>query len=140
MGISFDAILCYGMALPQDVVIPWLNKDEDDELLFDIEHWWLKQCDYVEPEYTTFDEWYKYKNNFLNEHQIPIGHLFIEVSNTNILVVPSSVITTSRDMPEIINKLEINEVDVDKVKAFASTFLNINTFYDFNWYLIPYIR
>lgn len=56
MGISFDAILCYGMALPQDVVIPWLNKDEDDELLFDIEHWWLKQCDYVEPEYTTFEE------------------------------------------------------------------------------------
>lgn len=140
MGISFGAILCYGMALPEGVVIPWLNETENGELLFDdIEDWWLEQCGYVEPEYTTFGEWYQHKKDFLNQYQIPIEHLFIEVTNTHILAIPYSVITTSRGMPGVINKLEIDELDVDKVKAFASTFFNIDTFHDFNWYLIPYI-
>lgn len=140
MGISFGAILCYGMPLPKDVVIPWLNEDEEEGLVFDdIEDWWLNQCGYIEPEYTTFNEWYKYKKDFLQEHQIPIEHLYIELTDTNILAIPSSVITTSRGFPEVINKLEIDELDIHKVKAFASTFFNISTFHDFNWYLIPYI-
>ena len=80
MGVSTDAIICYGIPFKEGTEFPWEDKE--------IEDWWLEVCGYKEPfkifteegEYidgikplqSVMYEYFKHKREFLENNPLPI--------------------------------------------------------------------
>lgn len=114
MGVSTDAILCFGIAFEQDTEFPW---GHGSDMEHQIDEWWLKLHNY-EPPFELFDkhgnylngvkppqekinEYFDHRRAFLNEHPRPFD--FVQHCHSDhpmyILTVPDTERRASRGYP-----------------------------------------
>ena len=129
MGQSTDGQLCYGLCLDDDVELPWVDEDGNDEL----EQWWLN-VNQFRPAHEIYDENGDYLNGqeatdqqietywderkqWLDAHPLPF-----ELVNycsgewpMYILAVPGTLVTASRGCPEIVSAETIVAHDISPI-------------------------
>ena len=131
MGISSDAMICYGVMLMEDEQFPWDDKKWEGEL----EEWWAYEvCGYKNPfelydengEYLTaeapseskIDEYYLSKFNFMKQNKSPV----VLVTHCSydypmyILAMPGTVSTAIRGYPVELDPLKLFESDDEAEK------------------------
>lgn len=122
MGQSTDAILCFGVPLPEDLELPWQDDDEEDDA--DIEDWWRKLTGWVPPcepfvdgEYAPgfsqndprIREYFDSRRRWLDQHPLPIeliGHCSSEC-RMYVVALPGTLRCASRGYPELIALSEL---------------------------------
>ena len=115
MGVSTDAILCYGISFEEEYEFPW---DDCGDSEYDSESWWLEQCGY-KPPFELFtkegdylpgphppDEkitaYFSHRREFLQANPLPVEvvmHCHGDYAMW-ILAVPGTVTKASRGYPE----------------------------------------
>lgn len=148
MGVSTDAILCYGIAFEEDHEFPWISPDNDAEI------WYYEVIKEYVPLHRLYDdngtyledtpqevqqaEWDHYRE-FKEQNPMPfevVRHCSNEYP-MYILAVPGTVKKASRGYPKEIGALH---VDGEAFKNFAA-FLKVHGIVtDFNpqWLLASY--
>jgi hypothetical protein len=117
MGVSTDAILCYGISLEEGTILPW----EEHEL--SLEDWWIEvvhsykppfeiydeegnYADGKEPDRETIDEYYQHRYEFTKRVSLPpveVVHHYSYGYPMYILAVPNTVTAARRGYPVIID-------------------------------------
>ena len=111
MGQSTDGLLIYGVALPEEVVLPWEHNEEGE--------WWLKESGYV-PTFQPFDgkgeyregvdkddprvnAYFDERNAWRKSHPLPVAiHTHCSCEYPMFIVAPHDCeITASRGDPEL---------------------------------------
>ena len=135
MGVSTNAILCYGISFPDDYEFPW---DDGGDSGYDIEKWWLSvngyeppfelftaSGDYIdgtEPPKEKVSEYFAHRRAFLAEHPLPVKSVMHCHGDYPmwILAAPSSVTTAYRGYPEVINPpLAVSVEEVNALEEFC---------------------
>jgi len=147
MGVSTDAIICYGISYEEGYEFPWGEED--------IEEWWINDIKGFKPVMEVYDdsgewlegvteeqinEYFEYRRKFKNNHPLPIS-LVHHCSNDYpmyILAVPSTVITAFRGYPKTINPdhFDLSNHNIQPFIEFCKEFdLYVE---DPDWYLCSY--
>lgn len=142
MGQSTDGQLCYGIAFPEGFEFPWMEEDEDGDIVGDEEDWWLKENGY-KPPFELYDKngeyapgiktkrvmghveaedeklvnsYYEHKREFKDQHPFPV-----EVINycsgdcpMYILAIKGTFTRNSRGYPEVIDPAALKVTDEQK--------------------------
>lgn len=131
MGISTDAILCYGVAFEEGHEFPWGNRDAEDWFMSDINGFKHSFEIYSEkdpsgyvggkrPDQNVIDEYYKEYAEFKAIHPMPF--LVVEHCSNEyvmyILAVPSTYSKASRGHPKEIESFTVLGQDYEKFISF----------------------
>ncbi len=112
MGISTDGLLIYGVAMPEDIELPWDQCDEED--------WWIKETGFKASFYPftedgkgyaegvsngdpRIDAYFNEQSDWMEEHPFPVEiHTHCSGEYPMFIVAPHNCkISASRGNPEI---------------------------------------
>lgn len=131
MGVSTDAILCYGIDFEEDHEFPWGSGDAEDWFMSEINGFKHSVEIYSRedpsgyaggnrPSQNVIDNYYKEYTEFKKSHPMPfrvVEHCHAEYP-MYILAVPSTCITASRGYPKEIESFTVLGQDYDAFVSF----------------------
>lgn len=137
MGTSTDAIVCFGVRLGEDEILPWQDYDEIDD-------WWADMNGFM---YDSGGEnIYSQQREFLKENPLPVELVWHCSDNSPmyILAVPGTAITAHRGYPRILNPTEMTaKITSKSIAAFVAFIAEHGLNTEDNspeWYLASYLR
>lgn len=126
MGVSTDAILCYGFSFEDGYEFPWDDRGDSE---WDLEEWWLVKVHGYKPPFRLFTEdgnyidgrkppddriteYFAHRRAFKAQRPVPVELVMHCHGNYAmwILATPSSVVRARRGYPEIIKPSELRVV------------------------------
>lgn len=147
MGVSTDAILFYGVLLPDDMEgsLPWSD---------DIESWWGKEngfehsfeiydesgdyLDGVRPEQERISAYYREWFDWQKANPMPVELIYhcSDEYPMYALALPGSTIRAGRGYPEKIIDLAVNQDDLDSFVAFCRKYgFSVD---DLAWFMVSW--
>lgn len=142
MGQSTDAILFFGIALPEeDFKLPWDSEDEDN--YDDFEDWLLKQYDILRPENLSEcgrDDYYERKSAFLkSEAPAELVHHCSDSYTMYALAIPGTVTKAYRGSVEAVTMYIPSKEQIDAFIRFLEKYgIPHSGERDFGWKLVSY--
>lgn len=114
MGTSVEAIICYGVLLPEKAKLPWNESEED------FGYWWLKKHGWD-------GDWDKSKE-FEEKYPPPIDTvLHYSLDNPMyILIIPGTENAAIRGRPLALSKANIKIPTAEEIKNFKKTLAELN--------------
>lgn len=131
MGVSTDAILCYGVPFPEGYEFPWQTIDN-----YDFEDWWLLKVCGLEPQKDdeSFDDYYTRYRAFREANPCPVTLVYhCSDSYTMYIIAAKGLYKKAyRGEPKVIEPSFVNATDEQRqsVIDFCNTHCQPTNSYD----------